>query len=892
MLSGVVVKSSNITTVNMTLEAGAATETVTVSSGAPSVQTKAKETAELSLNASRGREPARPITKSASQISTPRLREYFPETLVWHPSVETDKQGRAQINFKLADNITTWKIAVIGSTEDGEIGTAEAEIKAFQPFFVEHDPPRVLTEGDQISLPVVVRNYLDRPQSVDLEIKPESWFTLLGPMHKQTAVAAGDSMREIFDLRAIASIKDGKQRITASAAEKNANDAIEKPVTVHPDGQEQTASASDIVSDHATLGLNIPATAFPGSQQAEVRIYPNLMAHVDEGVEPTMRRPYGCGEQTISSTYPSLLLVRQARQTGLEFPNRARAGRYLQAGYDRLLNYRDESGGFTYWGRGEPDVALTAYALRFFNEARDLITVDEDVVKEARVWLFKQQRADGSWAAHEYWNKVEDKRRTALLTGYVARVLARAELLSARDQQKTETAKKEQTKGKEEEAPDSAARAKSSLQRALDYLSRRVAEIDEPYLLASYALAAFDAGDARRAAPLIEKLRALAHTEAGTTYWTLETNTPFYGWGLAGRVETTALVVQALVRNALSEPEAERGPRPDNPAGVVDASRPSDSLRSPGPTNSSEIKNQSLTPSPNPSQSSAGGSQPSSPAARAQADIAHLPAAAPPPHQTNDPPVRSGLFLLLKQKDRYGVWYSTQATINVFDALLAVLQTSNHAQQGQLDVAELLINQQLVQKVQLPPPTQLVGPITVNISQSLRPGQNSIELRRADPSSLASTQVIAAYYVPWPAMAATEKARVRSGDNTALRLRARFDQTEGKIGDEITCHVEAERVGFGGYGMLLAEIGLPPGADVDRESLETAMKSSGWVVSQYDILPDRVVVYLWPTAGGVKFDFKFRPRFGMNARTAPSLIYDYYNPDARAVIAPVLFAIK
>jgi len=52
------------------------------------------------------------------------------------------------------------------------------------------------------------------------------------------------------------------------------------------------------------------------------------------------------------------------------------------------------------------------------------------------------------------------------------------------------------------------------------------------------------------------------------------------------------------------------------------------------------------------------------------------------------------------------------------------------------------------------------------------------------------------------------------------------------------------------------------------------------------------VVYLWPAAGGVNFDFKFRPRFGLKAQSAPSLIYDYYNPDARAVVAPVLFAIK
>ena len=121
------------------------------------------------------------ITKSGinQQLFTPRLREYFPETLVWQPELTTDKKGRAQIDFKLADNITTWKMSVIGSTEAGEIGMAETEIRAFQPFFAELDPPRVLTQYDRISPPVVLGNDLGRKQIVDMDLKPESWFNVL-----------------------------------------------------------------------------------------------------------------------------------------------------------------------------------------------------------------------------------------------------------------------------------------------------------------------------------------------------------------------------------------------------------------------------------------------------------------------------------------------------------------------------------------------------------------------------------------------------------------------------------------------------------------------------------------------------------------------------------------
>src|SRR6185369_17676769 len=182
---------------------------------------------------------------------TPRLREYFPETLLWQPELTTDKQGRAHLDFKLADNITTWKLSVIGSNENGEVGTAQTEIRAFQPFFAELDPPRILTEGDRISLPVVLRNYLERKQAVDLTLRPENWFKVLDSAQKRTEVPAGDSRNETFTLQTVASVTDGKQRITALGSEFS--DAIEKPVTVHPDGEEKFETTSDLLDQTTSL---------------------------------------------------------------------------------------------------------------------------------------------------------------------------------------------------------------------------------------------------------------------------------------------------------------------------------------------------------------------------------------------------------------------------------------------------------------------------------------------------------------------------------------------------------------------------------------------------------------------------------------------------------------
>jgi uncharacterized protein YfaS (alpha-2-macroglobulin family) len=196
---------------------------------------------------------------------------------------------------------------------------------------------------------------------------------------------------------------------------------------------------------------------------------------------------------------------------------------------------------------------------------------------------------------------------------------------------------------------------------------------------------------------------------------------------------------------------------------------------------------------------------------------------------------------------------------------------------------DIIVNGSRVQTLQLT--DRLDNPIPIDISRSLTAGTNRIEIKRPAGLPFASVQAVANYYVPWP-----ETKSVKNRAKSDLTLQVKFDKTEAKINDEITCRVEAGRVGFRGYGMMLAEIGIPPGAEVDRSSLQAALKD--WTISQYDVLPDRVVVYLWPSAGGTSFNFKFRPRFGLKAKSAASILYDYYNPEAAVIAPPSLFTVR
>lgn len=801
ILTSVEVKAGNEIQISIELSLGTPSESVNVVGGAPEVATSSNQVPinELSINGRRFQNFAvlQPRSRYATEFgknitivtksgtSTPRLREYFPETLFWQPEVITDAQGRARIIFKLADNITTWNLAVVGTTLDGQIGTAQTEIRAFQPFFVEHDPPKNLTVGDEISLPVVVRNYTARKQLIDVAMKGENWFSLLSSSNQKTSIAAGNSGKALFPFRANVFGKNLKQRVTAQGID--ANDAIERAVDVSPDGQQIFNTTADIFTDSVSLETNIPNTALSAPTETTLKIYPNLMAHVFESVEAIMSRPYGCAEQTISAAYPGVLVLK-AQKRGDKIPDDviAKANKYVRQGYERLIGYKTEDGGFTYWGRGNGDAALTAYALHFLIEAKDVIDIDENVTEEARQWLIKNQNKDGSWTTTIFDSEYA-RRQQLLTTAFIARVLASSAKVEYKD----------------EKAKEKTDVLNARIKRALSFLRPKAEEFDEPYLIASYALAAVAANEKDEASRTALRLEKLARNEGAGSYWSLETNTPFYGWGQAGRIETTALALQAL------------------------------------------------------------------------ANVSALPTGG----SSRDALIKRGLLFLLKQKDGYGVWHSTQATINVLDALVMFLQNEKSESSKR---AEIFVDGKLATTIEL---TESPAQVSVDLSKFISGGKHRVEIRR-DGKSPSSAQLVTSYYLPW------QKSAPQTSSTSDLRFNVDYDKTNANVSDEITVRVEAERIGLRGHGMLLAEIGLPPGADVDRATLDKAVTESGWAFSYYDVLPDRIVAYLWPTAGGVKFNFKFKPRYGIKAQTAVSQLYDYYNPEARIMIAPTKFVIK
>ena len=448
-----------------------------------------------------------------------RVRRYFPETLLWKPELITDDKGTARLDVPLADSITTWRLAMSAVSQNGELGSATTGIRVFQDFFVDIDFPVALTQHDQVSVPVAVFNYLEKPQTVKLELQAGDWYRLHDEPTRSLEIAPNEVKRVYFTLEAL---KPGSHALTLKAFGSEMADAVERRVRVEPDGRRHEQVFNGRLNANLNREFTIPANAINGANDLFVKIYPGAFSQVVEGLDGIFRMPHGCFEQTSSTTYPNILVLDYMIRNKMTKPEiELKARNFINIGYQRLLSYEVRGGGFEWFGKSPAHNVLTAYGLMEFADMAKVHDVDPKVIERTRNWLMSQQAGDGSWTptqggiAEGAINAFRGaKLRT---TAYIAWALA-------------------------ESGP-----VDPKLTRAMDYIAANMANENDNYTLGLCANA-LAAAQRKEAEQVINRLETAKIVEDKLAHWKSAVEGVMHGRGGTQEIETTAIIAQAFLK--------------------------------------------------------------------------------------------------------------------------------------------------------------------------------------------------------------------------------------------------------------------------------------------------------------------------------------------------------
>ncbi len=694
-----------------------------------------------------------------------RVREYFPETMYWAPSLVTDSNGKAELDVPVADSITTWRLSALAHSRRGGLGSALSGIRVFQDFFVDIDFPVELTRGDEVEVPVQVYNYLPGRQTVKLEVRDAEGFELLDGGERKVKLESGQVDVVYFRVRAD---QVGQKSLTVFAAGAAMSDAVKRSVRVVPDGKRFEIVKNGRLNGEIAETIDIPARSIGGASRVIVKIYPGVFSQVLEGLDGLFRMPHGCFEQTTSTTYPNVMVLSYMKKTDTVSPEiRMKAEQFINLGYQRLLSFEVPGGGFEWFGNEPAHKVLTAYGLMEFHDMSQVYPIDESVITRTQRWLADQQAPDGSWTPAEHWMETLSgeafSRSVELNTAYIAWALADTGY-----------------DGRE-------------LGKAIDYLKKNLEKIDDAYALALAvnALIAADPDD-KAGRDLLGRLDRIKITNDKDTevHWEPKGQTAVNGTGKAAAIETTALISYAMIR-----------------AGVH-------------------------------------------------------------PNTTN-----KALAWLAGQKDSFGTFQTTQATILTFKALLAAEAGGAPDVSGDIEVTM----GDRTETVRITPETSEVLR-QIDFADITEEGENKVTLR-ADGDMGLSYQVAGIHYIP--------HEMLKKGGDGIMDLSVGYDRTELKQNDLLTASVKAEYKGRGATDMVILDLGVPPGFELMHDAL--GKLKARRVIEKYSVTGRQLTVYVARMEAGnpLEFSYKLRAKFPVRAKAPKSSFYQYYNPEIKVETEPV-----
>lgn len=349
----------------------------------------------------------------------------FRDTVFWSPSVKTDENGRATVTFPTSDALTSFRVLAEG-VGGGFVGRQEATFESSLPFALFAKVPREVSRGDRILLPVTLSN--ERDGGLDVRFTSTFGDGLVPTEEPFTGgFLAGGAKRSLFHPLDVKGLAPAEVRLKATTGAWT--DELVRTVRVTPPGFPQLWEASGQVERKGKTTHEIDLTGtLPGAVDAKLTLYASSLSTLLGGFEGMLRKPSGCFEQTSSTNYPNVMVLRYLREHGVEDPRLlAKATALIDSGYRRLSGFESANQGYEWFGGDPGHEALTAYGLVQFADMQEAWGgVDPEMVDRTRRWLLSRRDGAGGFKqnpkALDSFGRASPEVTNAYITWALARV--------------------------------------------------------------------------------------------------------------------------------------------------------------------------------------------------------------------------------------------------------------------------------------------------------------------------------------------------------------------------------------------------------------------------------------------------------------------------------------
>ncbi len=310
----------------------------------------------------------------------PTVRSEFADLAFWAAAVTTAADGTAEVDFKMPENLTGWKVKVWGLSHGARVGQGEAEVVTRKNVIVRLQAPRFFVEKDEVVLSANVRNELKSAKSVKVSLDlAGGTLEPLSPLTATIDIAAGTEKRVDWRVKVT---HEGEAVVRMSAITDEESDAMEMKFPVYVHGMLKMESYSGVVrptDESGKVSLRIPAERRISDTRIEFRFTPTLAGAMVDALPYLVEYPYGCTEQTLNRFVPTVITQRILQQMQLNLKEIQEKRTNLNA--QELGDDRERAAGWKRFDRNP-----------VFDEAEVTAMVQSGVQA-----LTEMQLSDGGW---------------------------------------------------------------------------------------------------------------------------------------------------------------------------------------------------------------------------------------------------------------------------------------------------------------------------------------------------------------------------------------------------------------------------------------------------------------------------------------------------------------
>ncbi len=339
-----------------------------------------------------------PAFKAARRFYAPKYLSIYPqertdfrETIYWNPVIQTDKTGTARVEFYNSDANTTFRAIAEGIGYNGRAGRAEHTYITKNALQVDAKIPPYLSVGDHALIPLVIKNNSIQDATVRVTVTlPPGLKT--GSFPGTIRLPADSSQQLLIPIKAMAA-DTGIIEFVVETGQRT--ETVKLPVTVAEKGFPVIETLSGNRTGRHEFTIN---NAMAGSIRTELKLFKTLEGQLLDGIESMLREPYGCFEQTSSSTYPNVFILKYLRESKKVNPAvEKKALDYIEKGYRRLIGFETAMDGFEWFGKTPPHEALTAYGLLEFTDMQEFVDVNKKMLERTKAFLLRRRDGNGSF---------------------------------------------------------------------------------------------------------------------------------------------------------------------------------------------------------------------------------------------------------------------------------------------------------------------------------------------------------------------------------------------------------------------------------------------------------------------------------------------------------------